>query len=88
MNTMRSEPTEQYIREHFCILGSFTWERGSINDNIRKILIGKNINYTNTFNGDILINRFGEWKKIEYIFTGKDKVLVYVKQEDSENEQK
>ena len=34
-------------------IGSFAWERGSINDNIVKVLIAFSIGYYRTFNGDI-----------------------------------
>lgn len=36
-------------------IGQFIWEKGSINDNIRKILIEKKISYYNTMNGDIFL---------------------------------
>ena len=35
-------------------IGSFTWENGSINDNIRKILRDLQIGCYNTFNGDVI----------------------------------
>ena len=35
-------------------IGSFTWENGSINDNIRKILRDLQIAYYNTFNGGVI----------------------------------
>lgn len=63
-------------------LGRFTWESGSINDNIRKILKSKNYNYRNTFNGDIEadISGFGIWEKIQYEIADKEKeeYVVYV----------
>ena len=34
-------------------IGSFIWKKGSINDNIRKILIALSVGYYNTFNGDV-----------------------------------
>lgn len=34
-------------------IGSFIWEKGSINDNIIKILIALSIGYYRTFNGDL-----------------------------------
>lgn len=83
MNTMQKQPTAEAIQARFHVLGSFTWEKGSINDNIRKILIDKGINYTNTFNGDVLIDIFNVnmWQKVYHLFTDKDNTncLVYIK---------
>ena len=36
------------------VIGVFIWNKGSINDNIRKVLTKKNIYYYNTFNGDVI----------------------------------
>ena len=41
-------------------IGSFTWEKGSINDNIIKILIAFSISYYRTFNGDIYTSNNGK----------------------------
>lgn len=38
------------------ILSQFVWEVGSINDNIRKILIERNISYYNDLSGNILLS--------------------------------
>lgn len=63
-------------------LGRFIWESGSINDNIRKILIGKGYAYMNTFNGDVKVDILGcgIWKKIQYKLIDKEKeeYLVYI----------
>lgn len=48
-------------------IGSFIWKSGSINDNIRKILIDKKISYYNTFNGDVVLT--GCKKKVQCIIT-------------------
>ena len=53
----------------------FKWENGSINDNIRKILIGLDIGYYNTFNGDIYTDRN---QKVEAEHTGNSEYFVYV----------
>lgn len=50
-------------------IGSFKWEKGSINDNIRKILNEKGITYRNTFNGDIEVDVLGIdlWQKVRHM---------------------
>jgi hypothetical protein len=56
------------------ILGSFKWETGSINDNIRKILRNKGLKYINTFNGDVLVNNI----KIEHEHINGDLYNVFI----------
>lgn len=48
-------------------IGYFKWESGSINDNIRKLLVRKNIMYMNTMNGNIKVNIEGKWLDVKYI---------------------
>ena len=59
------------------IIGSFIWERGSINDNIRNILSSKHIPYYNTFNGDVFA-LFGDYKKIYVENNGRDRYNAYI----------
>ena len=56
-------------------IGSFVWEKGSINDNIRKILINKCIGYYNTFNGDIFTS---ESKKVSAEYQENDLYFVFI----------
>lgn len=64
------------------IIGNFKWEKGSINDSIRKILKEKGISYRNTFNGDIEVDLFGinYWKKVKHTLTNPNNEVysVYV----------
>lgn len=63
-------------------IGNFKLEKGSINDNIRKILIDQGIKYQNTFNGDIEVDLFsiGFWQKVQHTLTNPDNetYAVYV----------
>ena len=63
-------------------IGIFRWEKGSINDNIRKILIDKGIKYQNTFNGNIEVDLLGIglWQKVQHTLTNPDNetYAVYV----------
>lgn len=56
-------------------IGKFKWEKGSINDNIRKILIGLNIGYYNTFNGDIYTDTN---EAVEAEYCGNNEYFVYI----------
>lgn len=62
------------------MLGNFKWESGSINDNIRKILIEKGISYRNTLSGDIEIDLFGinYWEKVNHTLTNPDNEVYVV----------
>ena len=44
------------------IIGTFIWEKGSINDNIRNFLSSKHIPWWNTFNGDVETDIYGKVK--------------------------
>ena len=61
-------------------LGNFKWEKGSINDNIRKVLINKGINYRNTLNGDVEVDLFGinYWEKVKHTLTNPDNEVYAV----------
>lgn len=52
-------------------ISNFKWEKGSINDNIIKILRKRNIDYYRTFNGDVMADVYGIrlYKKVEHILT-------------------
>ena len=66
-NKELSKQEKREIKERwFMPIGNMKWERGSINDNIRKILSEKELNYLNTFNGDIIVNFDGSnnWQKV------------------------
>lgn len=47
-------------------IGNFKWKKGSINDNIIKILLNRGIDYYRTFNGDVMadVYRIGLYKKV------------------------
>lgn len=63
-------------------IGNFKWEKGSVNDNIRRILNEKAIKYQNTLNGDILVDLFGIgfWQKVQHALTNPntETYVVYV----------
>lgn len=59
-------------------LGTFKWESGSINDNIRNILKEKSIGYLNTFNGDILAEISGDKVKVKHEMIESNTYRVYV----------
>lgn len=63
-------------------IGIFRWEKGSVNDNIRKILNDKEIKYQNTLDGDILVDFFGIgfWQKVQHTLTNPDTetYVIYV----------
>lgn len=63
-------------------IGNFKWEKGSVNDNIRRILNEKAIKYQNTLNGDILVDLFGIgfWQKVQHTLTNPntETYVVYV----------
>lgn len=56
-------------------IGSFTWERGSINDNITKVLIAFSIGYYRTFNGDLYTSNN---KKVVAEHIKNDEYHVYI----------
>lgn len=56
------------------ILGSFIWETGSINDNIRKILENKGTYYINNFNGNIIVKN----KKVRYEIDKNNNYTVFI----------
>ncbi len=62
------------------MFGNFKWESGSINDNIRKILKEKGINYRNTFNGDVEVDLFdiNYWEKVKHTLTNPDNEIYAV----------
>lgn len=82
MNSMQAQMKQDTCRD-FQLLGFFFWEQGSINDNIRKLLKEKGTTYTNTFNGDILVDILDAniWQKVHHLFTDENNTncLVYVK---------
>lgn len=57
-------------------IGSFIWNNGSINDNIRKLLKGLSIGYYNTFNGDVITS--GDNRKVEAEHETGNKYNVYI----------
>lgn len=62
------------------ILGEFKWENGSVNDNIRRLLISKGISYRNTLNGDVEIDLLGigYWEKVKHTLTNPDNEVYAV----------
>lgn len=56
-------------------IGSFIWEKGSINDNIIKILIALSIGYYRTFNGDVYTS---DNKKVVAEHIENDEYHVYI----------
>lgn len=52
-------------------IGNFVWKSGSINDNIAKLLNERGMEWTRTFNGDILVDAYGirMWEKVQYALT-------------------
>ena len=57
-------------------IGSFTWENGNINDNIRKILKDLQIGYCNTFNGDVITSSGNYKVEAEHVENDKYNVCI------------
>lgn len=74
---MSSSNCGQMAQRHVT-LGSFVWEKGSINDNIRKILCDKRIQYRNTFNGTIEVNMGRGWETVQHNLGDDEVCEVYL----------
>lgn len=57
-------------------IGSFYWNSGSINDNIRKLLKRWNLAYYNNINGDVILCMNN--KKVTAVNTAKNYFDVYI----------
>ena len=66
------------VAQRHVTLGCFVWEKGSINDNIRRILCGNNIRYRNTLGGIIEVSLGRGWEAVRHNLGAGDVCEVYL----------
>ena len=59
-------------------LGTFIWERGSINDNIRTLLSSKQLAWRNDHYGAPEVSYGGKYYKVQHEFVSQSKELYNV----------